>query len=409
MKIESDENPQMNSIDMLEPLIPGGNDDKYRTMKPMLYHDILHHEENTYDYDTRMYTSSKRNMKIAKFLRTAAVSWLELLKNSKYYEKIKDSVEKVEKNDFIYNAEYKDLKSRIESSIHTQYDEIKFLLDNALKMGIHNTEGFNDIYYDSAFHGSLHSLKSAIKKIEKWKKVYIRGHESQLINMYLERYKPFLEIAQYMDDLKGKIKMGREPKTPDPNAFTPPPTKSEDREKIAHIIKDFLEEIKNALTQMYTHNVKQAVETYLEYQKKHGEISVYKYIYEMRNPYLTVVLNGFENQTDFVSKRVNQLVEESIARFVEKNKQKLTHIVVQKGNLTKARIGKVIHSGYDISGDMSFEFSDNSSFKTTNKIVLVVNQRGTRFHRFPTTFHDIILNGQSYKMKSEEWMVNNFK
>jgi len=73
---KADENPQMNSIDMLEPLIPGGNDDKYRTMKPMLYHDILHHEENTYDYDTRMHSTSNRKglMKVAKYLKAIGPS-----------------------------------------------------------------------------------------------------------------------------------------------------------------------------------------------------------------------------------------------------------------------------------------------------------------------------------------------
>ena len=63
----------------------------------------------------------------------------------------------------------------------------------------------------------------------------------------------------------------------------------------------------------------------------------------------------------------------------------------------------------DLTGDMFFEFADNSSFKTTNKIVLVVNQNGTYFYRFPTTFHDIVLDGKKYKMQSEEWMVKNFK
>jgi len=49
-----DENPQMHEIDTQEPLIPGGNDDKYRTMKPMLYPDVLDHKEFPYDYDIRM-------------------------------------------------------------------------------------------------------------------------------------------------------------------------------------------------------------------------------------------------------------------------------------------------------------------------------------------------------------------
>lgn len=49
-----DENPQAHETDMLEPLIPGGNDDKYRTMKPMLYPDIIDHKEYPYDYDIRM-------------------------------------------------------------------------------------------------------------------------------------------------------------------------------------------------------------------------------------------------------------------------------------------------------------------------------------------------------------------
>lgn len=65
---KSDENPKMNSIDMLEPLIPGGNDDKYRTMKPMQYPDILDHAQHALDYDTRMKVSCKME-KISKYLQ----------------------------------------------------------------------------------------------------------------------------------------------------------------------------------------------------------------------------------------------------------------------------------------------------------------------------------------------------
>ena len=83
----SDENKKMNSIDMLEPLIPGGNDDKYRTMKPMQYPDILDHKEHVFDYDTRGKSNSNYSMKkIAKFLNAYgygeedAIDYEEMLK-----------------------------------------------------------------------------------------------------------------------------------------------------------------------------------------------------------------------------------------------------------------------------------------------------------------------------------------
>lgn len=70
MKKQSDENRKMNSIDMQESLIPGGNDDKYRTTKPMQYPDILDHKEHVFDYDTRAKVSS-RMRKISKFLKSS--------------------------------------------------------------------------------------------------------------------------------------------------------------------------------------------------------------------------------------------------------------------------------------------------------------------------------------------------
>jgi hypothetical protein len=94
-------------------------------------------------------------------------------------------------------------------------------------------------------------------------------------------------------------------------------------------------------------------------------------------------------------------------KFVFKNLKKLTPILETKGDPLFDRAeekDQTVRLG-DLKGDFNFLFKDGSSFRVHNALVYVVNAYGTQFHRFPLTFHDVVLpGGQPLALPSEESM-----
>lgn len=83
-------------------------------------------------------------------------------------------------------------------------------------------------------------------------------------------------------------------------------------------------------------------------------------------------------------------------RFVNKNLRKLTSILEKKGDalfLSAEEIGET--SMQAMQGRFRFRFKDGSGFEVFNSLVFVVNNFGTRFFRYPLTFHHVMLAGGS--------------
>ena len=86
----------------------------------------------------------------------------------------------------------------------------------------------------------------------------------------------------------------------------------------------------------------------------------------------------------FINATVNSEVDDSFASFIAKQTAKLSPIVKDRGiSFTLSRL-----HGPGPSGDLGVRLSDGASFCMRFQFVWVENQRGNRFHRFPTTFHE---------------------
>jgi hypothetical protein len=121
-------------------------------------------------------------------------------------------------------------------------------------------------------------------------------------------------------------------------------------------------------------------------------------------------ISDYKLKEDRVRKQVVAKYAEEAAKgiedqFVSKNLAKVTSLVGEKGNLSEAKsLGVDTRSGV-LSGEIRFDFADGSGFTIRNQLVSVWAYDREPYHRFPSTFHDIISkDGTKQKMKSEEWM-----
>jgi len=99
--------------------------------------------------------------------------------------------------------------------------------------------------------------------------------------------------------------------------------------------------------------------------------------------------------------------QEVLEHFVHKNMFKLSPLLKLK-ELGDIKVKYVhVNSGM-LESYMDFTFKDKSSFGVKNQIVSVVNQFGTFFSRYPTTFHDVIVNGTKMQTPSEMKIYKEF-
>jgi hypothetical protein len=107
-----------------------------------------------------------------------------------------------------------------------------------------------------------------------------------------------------------------------------------------------------------------------------------------------------------ILERATRDAQEIRDNFVIKNLSKLDSIVEAKGDFEK--ITAIEHSLAmgTLEGHFLLTFKDGSSFEVRNSFVFVENQHGTRFHRFPLTFHNVRLSGGNALASPSEERMN---
>jgi hypothetical protein len=110
-----------------------------------------------------------------------------------------------------------------------------------------------------------------------------------------------------------------------------------------------------------------------------------------------------------IAKATQDVCDDIRDTFVYKNLAKIDSILEAKGDFEKIEI-----NGYDVSlsgleGTLRLTFKDSAAFTIKNSVVYVVNSYGTKFFRWPLTFHNVIKSdGTAMKQPSEEKMNTEF-
>lgn len=107
---------------------------------------------------------------------------------------------------------------------------------------------------------------------------------------------------------------------------------------------------------------------------------------------------------EVIEKAATRQADQTREHFIYKNLDKIASILDAKGNFKDAKLlDRKVLSG--LEGTIRMEFTDGSRFTVKNAVVYVVNSHGTRFNRFPLTFHDVVMpDGSKMKAPSEERM-----
>jgi hypothetical protein len=96
-----------------------------------------------------------------------------------------------------------------------------------------------------------------------------------------------------------------------------------------------------------------------------------------------------ENRGDYVA-----------SHFVSKNLNKLVSLL-RKKTLVDITVHSLSVRNSAIHSSMYFSFNDGSSFEVRNKLVYGHSDQGTPFVKYPTTFHDVMVEGKPMSQPSE--------
>ena len=110
-----------------------------------------------------------------------------------------------------------------------------------------------------------------------------------------------------------------------------------------------------------------------------------------------------------IQKEAETMVDKIHGTFIGKNVQKLSPIIKERSlraghGLAGFSIRSLEISSGTLEGVLDFRCQDGDHFSVWNSVVTVW-QAAPPFHRFPTTFHDISLAGESVKSQSLAWMA----
>lgn len=220
--------------------------------------------------------------------------------------------------------------------------------------------------------------------------------------------------------------------------FAPPPSSSQAVAQVRQILEHAIDRAYQGMVDRYTLMNRQRIQSYLDAQQvalsdpaRGGKAYLPSTHLSRKNAqgrsevidpqgvaFLTEVLTShyqttrvpvyLANEQTWVlsDRKAEDQARQVREQFLYKNLAKLTPVLEAKGDQAFEAMEEV--GRFDLSnleGEFLVRFKDRSSFRLRNAVVFVVNSYGTHFHRFPTTFHDVVLpNGEAMASPSEERM-----
>lgn len=278
---------------------------------------------------------------------------------------------------------------------------------------------------DTIPNPNLSNLAGRLKRVEK-------TPDSPTRDALVEFLKEIAPLGEAYAFLKANTRK-RQVKTEEQREaerFMPPASSSQAVAKVRDVLEKAIDRAYTGLVERYTLGNRRAIQTYLDAQAKaladperkgktysptthfsakdsRGRDVVFdpmgvaflsrmlshKYESTAYSEHTTVYKADDDTWTTSDNEAVKQakLVRD---QFLYKNLVKLTPVLEAKGDAAFESIQEVYQFNLgDMRGEFQARFKDGSSFCLRNEVVFVVNQHGTEFNRFPTTFHDVRLAG----------------
>jgi hypothetical protein len=265
----------------------------------------------------------------------------------------------------------------------------------------------------------LHNVPGKLKKLLKDRKG-ATGFKAEYFEWMISRYTELNVLATEYADMKTRV-FKRQPKTAEQKAsekqrYVAPMGKIESGQQVMKVLTDLTNSLKvdysKAVTAMWVADAESIDVLPYEQQKKlrtqvmsmgiWDRVSATGRIYD---PNAAYKLKADYKKT--LTKAGIKAGDDMQEQFIYKNAAKLVSILEAKpeGLSTEPKILRMRADAGVFEGDIQIRFTDGSSFRVTNKVVVKRNQYGTVFNQFPTTFHDVIMpNGKPMGSPSEERM-----
>lgn len=110
------------------------------------------------------------------------------------------------------------------------------------------------------------------------------------------------------------------------------------------------------------------------------------------------------NVEEKIKKQAESMADEMEGSFISKQVEKLAAISEKRQDLKEIKVINYSFNADAIEADILLDFQNGDRFIAHTIVVKAVSPLGNPFYRYPTTFHDIVHNGQKYKKMDERWM-----
>jgi hypothetical protein len=184
------------------------------------------------------------------------------------------------------------------------------------------------------------------------------------------------------------------------------------KEIIAATITEFKKQVKNGKLSQYKETwdflQNNQITTYMQFRdawrKSEGkrEIPDLGIFHKVSSGVITGFVDFFpeEHAENEATKYAEREGNDTAAHFVSKNLDKLVSLLKKK-TLVDIKVHGLSVRNSAIHSSMDFTFNDGSSFEVRNQLVYGYSNRGRAFVKYPTTFHDVMVEGKPMSQPSE--------
>lgn len=268
----------------------------------------------------------------------------------------------------------------------------------------------------------MHTIPGKLKKALALQK---KGDHPS-VQKYIELMNEFMPLHLMQKELKGMIvakKAAAVQKQADVETKDKFRAGHKDVKKIQKVLTQVTQELADKVLKSNIEYCNQVVEKFWEQYDPEDDRNTGNYHVNAQNPFwreivqLSIAPNqswlvGTPEKRDpktkqRVQKYAQRMTDDILSLFISKNTAKLADIVIKKNNMNKIELHGARTGSGVVEGLLKLKFADGSSFNVNNKVVWSISKLGKVFHRFPTTFHQVVMpDGTRMKGAASEARMN---
>lgn len=314
----------------------------------------------------------------------------------------------------IPNPVFQEIKNTINRALETAWDVIR---ERHIYSGRYRDlpDGVN-AYFHTLSTPALHIIPGLLKRADKPIAHPLRDEVVALVRELLPLAEAFTKLKDLI--VKRQIK----PVEERVEGYEPPPVSTEGEKQVVALLERVTQASYDSLKAVLLKRSYNLLDRYLTAQRAAvGHLSPHQFFMprgaKVGQPdawrlIAQVVENKhglrYEQKPDLAAifeREATKTADEYRMAFVHKNFRKIASIIDAKGNFASSEVVSHTVDITGMSGSLAFHFKDGASFKVQNNVVYVINHYGTRFLRFPLTFHNVVLpNGKAMQKPSQERM-----